>query len=126
MGHAIQDVAEHLHLQEDINVTITAKTILEHLGGQDFMAMTGAEGFIHIENGLCFRLPDEPDLVRDGINFIRIALNEWDLYDVEYHVIRNEKLILIHYDEDLYFDQLQGAFTRRTGLDTRMPQTIPR
>lgn len=105
-------------------MSTTAKTILGHLGGEDFVTMTRAEGFMQFENGLCFRLPDDPDFVKDGINYIRIALNEWDLYDVEYHIFRDEKLTLIHYDEGLYFDQLQESFTRQTGLDTRMLRTI--
>ena len=101
-----------------------ARTILEQLGGREFVTMTGAKGMAPTNKGLAFLLPDDPDFVKDGINFVRISLNGMDLYDVEFCQYKDEKLTMIHYDEDLYNDQLQEIFTSRTGLDTRMPRIV--
>lgn len=101
-----------------------ARTILEQLGGKEFVTMTGAKGFMQLDSGLAFRLPNDPHFVKDGINFVRITLNGMDLYDMEFGRAWGDKCTMMHYDEDLYNDQLQEAFTRRTGLDTRMPRIV--
>ena len=58
-----------------------AKTILQQLGGNKFVVMTGAKSLCGGENYLSFRIPGT--MTRDRINYVKITLNSMDLYDVE-------------------------------------------
>ncbi len=62
----------------------TAKTILAQLGGNKFLAMTGANTLGWSKDGLSFKLPTKSEYTKNGINYIRVRLNSLDLYDVEY------------------------------------------
>lgn len=97
----------------------TAQIILQQLGGRRFQAMTGASNFIALSDGsLSFRLPSTPHFVKDGINAVKISLNEMDLYDLEFYRVRGTKHAVKHIISDIYAEELQGAFTFATGLDT--------
>lgn len=99
----------------------TAQTILQQLGGRRFQAMTGAKNFIaHSDGSLSFRLPSTPHYVKDGINAVKISLNAADLYDLEFLRVRGTKLTTKHIISDIYAEELQGAFTFATGLDTHL------
>ena len=94
-----------------------AKTIIQQLGGNKFIAMTGAHTLFAIEKGVTFRLPYFPEC---RINFIRIRLNAMDTYDVDYIRVRGESHTIVKEDKGLYFDMLQSAFTEATGLNTSL------
>ncbi|EIP9270516.1 hypothetical protein LT886_002400, partial [Salmonella enterica] len=50
-----------------------AVEILNQLGGNKFIAMTGAKNFVWLEKGgLIFKLPS--NFARNGINLVRIKL----------------------------------------------------
>ena len=49
----------------------TAKEILNQLGGNKFIAMTGARNLGATENSLCFKLPR--GFAKDSINFVKVA-----------------------------------------------------
>ena len=70
-----------------------AKTIYQQLGGNKFIAMTGAKKFVAEEYALMFQIP--------RFGKIRIKLNGKDLYDVQF--IKAKKIATVF---DLYFDQL--------------------
>lgn len=93
-----------------------AKTILQQLGGNKFIVMTGAKDFVGGADYLAFRLPK----AKGGINKVRIKLNANDLYDVEYGRIRKLEYKVIATDEGIYEDMLQECFTKATGLDTHL------
>lgn len=96
-----------------------AETILKQLGGNQFVAMTGAKNFGFDANGsLSFRLPTRK------INCVKITPNALDLYDIEFRKITRRKLDidnhLVAMDGNIYADNLRGIFEKETGLRTSL------
>ena len=56
-----------------------AGIILQQLGGNRFKAMTGADNFSAIDNGIIFSIKG-----CRAINKIKITLNVMDIYDMEF------------------------------------------
>lgn len=97
-----------------------AGTILAQLGGNKFIAMTGAKNFGTNGNDLAFSLPRYAGL---KINMVKITLNSMDTYDIDFLKIPpmskcDKPIETIKRCTDIYNDQLQEVFTRYTGLDT--------
>ena len=100
------------------NAQQVAATILDQLGARKFLVMTGARDLVATAQGLQFKLP--ANFAKDGVNMIRVELNAMDTYDViagrwarlDFKEKARESLI--------YGEDLQRAFTRLTGLDTRI------
>jgi hypothetical protein len=92
-----------------------AESIIEQLGGNKFIAMTGAKNFVGDKNSLSFRLPSR--FAKDGINFVRVVLNGLDLYDVEYGKIHGIKYKKIEICGNVAVDVLRFNFIHTTGLD---------
>lgn len=123
-----------------------AKTILQQLGGNRFIVMTGAKDFVAIDNGLQFRIG------RNGssANRVKIILQGDDTYTMQFWKISNvnpyttfikyvqkgmsheeaqkkadkaklngEPKLLKEY-KGLFFDQLQEFFTEFTKLYTHL------
>jgi hypothetical protein len=97
-----------------------AKEILRQLGGNKFIAMTGAKNFVGGSNSLSFRLPGGAGFTKNGINAIRIVLNSSDLYDIEYMKIRGTNIKTISKSEGVYADNLKSHFETTTGLRTSL------
>jgi hypothetical protein len=97
-----------------------AKNILTHLGGNRFIAMTGARQFIGGENFLMFSLPSGGGFTKKGINKVKITLMSSDTYSVEFSKMRACEYKIIKTCEDIYCDNLQDCFTRATGLETHL------
>lgn len=102
------------------NNQITAKTILNQLGANRFLAMTGAKNLVAIENGLQFDLPRTRHFVKDGINKIQIILDASDTYTVRGLKCMPRKFECkeLATESGIYADMLQGTFTEMTGLNT--------
>lgn len=104
-----------------------AKTILEQLGGKRFLVMTGAKNLLGSPSML------QMDVRGSGpagaVNRVEVWLDASDTYTV--------KAYRVHWGRDangtrawkvndhgseagIYCDQLQAAFTRLTGLHTRL------
>ncbi|MEX9892487.1 hypothetical protein AB7W78_18900 [Providencia rettgeri] len=95
-----------------------ANTILIQMGGNRFIAMTGAKYFAVIENGLQFKLPNR--FANKGINCVQIILDPSDTYTMKFLKISGVNVREIEVIEGLFFDQLQLIFTEQTGLDTHL------
>jgi hypothetical protein len=93
-----------------------AREILNQLGNNKFIAMTGAKQFISDDNSLRFSIPR----AKDGINRIKITLNSLDLYDVEYGKQFADKYTVVKKEEGIYNDMLVPSFERNTGLYTKL------
>ncbi len=93
-----------------------AKEILTQLGGNKFIAMTGAKNLVDGGKFLGFKLPR----AKDGINYVKITLTSMDLYDIEFGRIRANDYKVIKKVSGIYNDQLQNIFTKVTGLHTRL------
>ena len=91
-----------------------AKTILSQLGGNKFIAMTGAKNFgiLSGKNGIGFSIPRH-----NKVKYLRIKLNAMDTYDMEF---LNTKVEVIKTYNGIYNDQLQELFSRETGLYTSL------
>lgn len=100
-----------------------AEIILEQLGGQRFIAMTGARDILG-SNGskdfrgrlgsLQFRIGAG---AKDRINSIRITLDANDTYTLEAYRIRGTKITPVIDRSGLYAEDLRGAFISATGFD---------
>src|SRR5271166_4088110 len=97
-----------------------AKTILEQLGGNRFVAMTGAKHFVGDGNVLRFKLPGGSGFCKDGINYVTVKLEASDTYTVEFFRVRALKMKQGKRYCDVYNDQLREVFTRATGLYTSL------
>jgi hypothetical protein len=93
------------------------KEVLMQLGGNKFIAMTGAKNFAHssTENYMQFRIP-----TANGINHIKITLNSKDLYDIDFGKQSGINYKVVKSVNDVYGDSLQEVFTEETGLRTRL------
>lgn len=103
-----------------------SQTILQQLGGNRFIAMTGADQFKSSENSLAFRLRARNKL---SCNWVTVVLEASDTYIVLFSRIavrkdasgiRRPQLTTKKIIEGLYCDQLQDIFTRETGLYTHL------
>lgn len=90
-----------------------SRTILAQLGGNRFIAMTGAKNLVGSDDALLFGLPSRP---RVKINCIRITLLPCDTYRVEFMRLYNLNVTTLATYEDVYADNLRELFTRYTGL----------
>jgi hypothetical protein len=95
-----------------------ANTILSQLGGQQFLAMTGAKFLLARESALSFHLPS--NFATNGINRERIDLTAADLYDVTFMRARGLKVFYERKIEGLHCDQLRSIFTEATGLEVSL------
>ena len=102
-----------------------AQTILYQLGGNRFIAMTGAKGFATTNgNNLIAFLPN--NFAKNTINLIEITLTPTDTYDFGFYYVSNKKINGYNKSEwvekslvkDVYCDQLESIFTDETGLNT--------
>lgn len=89
-----------------------AKEIIRQLGGNKFIAMTGAKNFGYLKNSLSFTIPR----AKNGIRFIRITLNSMDLYDVEFIKARGNNIATVASIKDVYNQDLKEVVSRETGL----------
>lgn len=94
----------------------TANTIIDQLGGNRFVMMTGSKAFVSTGDGVQFKVGRNSR----SVNFCRVTLTPADLYDVEYGFLRAGSLNVRAKSQGLYADQLQEDFTRHTGLYTRL------
>jgi len=89
---------------------------LKQLGGNKFIAMTGAKNFAVGPKGMGFRIGRNSK----SINYIRIDLKSTDLYDMEFINIRGSKIKVVKKVTGVYNDQLQKMFTKYTGMYTSL------
>jgi hypothetical protein len=85
-----------------------AKTILEQLGGEHFVAMTGAKNFVGTEDSLTFEVGSNPK----HVSHVRVTQTPDDLYAVTF--FRKGKAPRIM--DGICCDILQELFTNNTGL----------
>ena len=97
--------------------TFNAGEILRQLGGNRFIAMTGAKNFTRNDatRAITFQIGRNAA----GINYVRITLNGNDTYDTEFLSVRAGNIKVKSSEKDVYCDQLESTFTEHTGLYTR-------
>lgn len=99
-----------------------SQTILQQLGGNKFLAMTGAKKLGTRGSNLYFTIGRNAT----SANKVTITLNGLDLYDIALERISLDKKTWdmkvkeIATASDIYAEDLQRTFTRLTGLDTHL------
>ena len=94
-----------------------AKTLLKQLGGNKFLAMTGAKDFGIGSDGLHFKIGrNSKSISHVVIDYKRGK----DLYEMKFLRVRAGKIKVIKKVDNVYFDQLGKIFTRYTGLYIRL------
>lgn len=112
------------------------KTIIEQIGGNKFLVMTGSKfkyfgydelGYVYLMIGLS-RNPSKAQ-------YLKIQLNSNDLYDLTFSKIKktlnpeykamgikiyDEEIVIIKEYTDVYAERLQDIFTWVTGLLTKL------
>lgn len=98
---------------------IVAQTILEQLGGNKFVVMTGAKNLSGDEDGLNFKIGRN----KSSANIVRINYKKGkDLYQVRF-LKWNQKsceMTEVKVFEDVYCEQLKEIFESITGLATSL------
>ncbi len=94
-----------------------AETILDQLGRNKFIAMTGARYFTSTETSLSFQLPKKAN---KKIFAVRIVLNPNDLYTIQFYKTSPAGPELVSSYSDVYSNQLCALFESETGLLTRL------
>ena len=92
----------------------TAIEILKQLGGHRFIAMTGAKHFVCDNNSMGFKVPST--LTKNRINFIKITLNVWDTYKLEFKSLWGNELKTVSEVDGIYCDDLRNVISNHTGL----------
>ena len=85
---------------------------LKQLGGNKFIAMTGAKNFTVGKEGLAFKIGRNAK----AVNYVVIQLNGKDLYDMKFQ----KGTRVLKTANDVYGDQLQKMFTKHTGMYTSL------
>jgi len=108
-----------------------AHEILNQLGGNKFIAMTGSKNFVSDTNSLRMSLTQN----KARAKWLRITLNSMDTYKLEFITskktlnkeyaaigvkIYDEQAITVKELDGVYCDQLQEIFTSVTGLYTHL------
>lgn len=95
-------------------------TIFTQLGGNRFVAMTGARNFTSTKNALTFKITR----ALNKITHVEIALTADDTYRMIFYNCRctknGIKREVVRAFTQVYCNQLQGIFTEETGLYTRL------
>lgn len=105
-----------------------ANTILNQLGGNQFLTMTGCKNLLGLENGLQMRIPKNGSKA----NFLKITLEADDTYKMEFRKRIAGHLNIKTYDwiedkdeeinvfDGVYCDMLQDLFTEVTKMYTKL------
>ena len=104
--------------QVEISSSFSAGQVLNQLGGNKFIAMTGAKDFVKddAKQMIAFKIGRNAK----SINYVRITLNPMDTYDMEFIMIRAGKLTVKSKAEGVYNEQLQEVFKEHTGMNTHL------
>jgi hypothetical protein len=90
---------------------IIASNIIMQLGGfSRLQIMLGAYNFVDLKNGVSFKIKNARS------NYIKITLNEKDLYDIEIGRIRGTTYKVIYKQEDVYAVDLKYIIENKTGM----------
>lgn len=96
----------------------SADEVLKQLGGNKFIAMTGAKNFMTdaAKKTIYFKIPR----AKSGITHVRITLMGSDTYTMEFISLRGVNLKIVKEVKGIHNDQLQSIFTQYTGLETSL------
>jgi hypothetical protein len=93
-----------------------AQTILAQIGGNRFIVMTGATGFVSTEDSLSFQFPRNTP--KNKIKYIKIILKGDDTYTVKFYQYNAKKFEVKEILESagLYVGELKSKIELETGV----------
>jgi len=119
-NEVVKDVLKHFQKNEGkLNEKMDRKKaaiLLKQLGGNRFIAMTGAKGFAFSDKYMSFKIGRNSK----GINFVRIGHNAKDLYDMEFGFVSVKGIKVKKKVKDVYADMLGTMFKKYTGMNVRL------
>lgn len=95
-----------------------AQTILQQLGGNRFIVMTGAKHFGWYPDELKFQIP--ASWTKNKARYVSVKLTADDTYTVTFKRLKRVDLVTVGEFTGIYADMLQKTFTDATGLDTHL------
>ena len=110
---------EYKLVKESVNeARLDPKQTLQQLGGNRFIAMTGAKNLAvdKSKNELHMKIMRNAK----GISHVRIRLTSMDLYDMEFLQVRAGRIKIKSKEKGVYGDQLAKMFKKNTGLNVRL------
>lgn len=102
-----------------------ANTILNQLGGNKFIAMTGSKNFIDCTTALSMHLTSN----KLKAKYLKIELTESDTYKMIFSTTKKvmgdlgfkvDEHVVVKTIDGVYCDMLQNIFTKETGLLTSL------
>lgn len=93
-----------------------ATTILNQLGGNKFIAMTGAKNFMSDGNKIHFKIGRNAARV----NYVTVELTGMDDYIMTFKYVTIKTIKEIAVKSGIYCDQLKAMFTEVTGMYTHL------
>ena len=108
-----------ISLKESVNeARLDPKQTLQQLGGNRFIAMTGAKNLAvdKSKNELHMKIMRNAK----GISHVRIRLTSMDLYDMEFLQVRAGRIKIKSKEKGVYADQLGKMFKKNTGMNVRL------
>lgn len=96
--------------------TSIAKIILQQLGGNRFLIMTGAHELIDTGNGLRMTIRRN----KSRAKWLKITLTPDDLYHMEFSGVKNKDFHVFAEFDGVYFDMMKDIFESVTGYYTSM------
>lgn len=94
-----------------------AQAALQQLGGNQFLAMTGARLLVDVGNGLQFRLPK--GTTRNRSNLVLVTMSG-DTFDMTFYRLHGMTIVNLGHFEVVPGERLADLFTEQTGLDTHL------
>jgi outer membrane protein OmpA-like peptidoglycan-associated protein len=104
---------------ESVNeARLDPKQTLQQLGGNRFIAMTGAKNLAvdKSKNELHMKIGRNAK----GVSHVRIRLTSMDLYDMEFLQVRAGRIKIKSKEKGVYADQLGKMFKKNTGMNVRL------
>ena len=104
---------------ESVNeARLDPKQLLQQLGGNRFIAMTGAKNLAidKPKNELHMKIGRNAK----GVSHVRIRLTSMDLYDMEFLQVRAGRIKIKSKEKGVYADQLGKMFKKNTGMNVRL------
>jgi hypothetical protein len=93
-----------------------AAIILKQIGGNRFIAMTGAKDFAFSDKYMSFKIGRNSK----GINFVRIGHNAMDTYDMEFGFVSIKGIKVKKKVKGVYADMLGTMFKKYTGMNVSL------
>ena len=92
--------------------------ILQQLGGNKFIAMTGSNGFVYDNNSRSISMQLRRNQAK--AKWLKISLTVMDVYTMQFYALKNDAPVIVKEVKGVYNDMLQETFTNVTGLNTRL------